>query len=128
MHLSASDIFSSTQYYGIDKATTYSYRTHDGRVKRVTTHIPEKINTFDSSRFEAKPNTRKIMRAILPNLIHHIDSLLVHMAVTQFREHKKPIYTIHDAFFVRLIDMEVVKTSYFKALKQLVFTILGNIF
>lgn len=119
INLSVSDIFSSTQYYNVDKATTYSYRTYDGRRKRVTMHIPEKINAFDSSRFEAKPNTKKIMRATLPNLVHHIDSILAHMVITQFRQHKKPIYTIHDAFYVRLVDIVFAQESYFKALKQL---------
>ena len=81
-------------------------------------YIPDKI-TSDYKRYEAKPNTRKIKRATLPNFIHHVDSLLAHSVIKEFRKELKPIFTVHDAFYVRLTDMTFLKEVYFNALKQL---------
>lgn len=112
------DIYYSTQYYNEDKATTYSFRAPDGRIKKVTLHIPRRVDSSDYNRFEAKPNNRKVLRATLPNLVHHLNSLLIGV-IKDFREAQKPLFTIHDAFYVRLIDTEFLKDSYFKSLERL---------
>lgn len=114
--LKVSPHLSSTQYYTEDKATTYSFRDHNGKPKRVKMFIPTKLNSSKESRFEAKPKANKMLKATLPNLIHHIDSLIVHKIVLKFQEQNKPIFTIHDAFYVRLIDTTFLKEIYFNEL------------
>nr|NP_150421.1 RNA polymerase [Pylaiella littoralis]AAC23956.1 T7-like RNA polymerase [Pylaiella littoralis]CAC50862.1 T7-like RNA polymerase [Pylaiella littoralis] len=119
INFNISNIFKTNQYYNMDKATTYSFRDFDGKSKRITMYIPEKITSSQYERYEAKPNTRKIKRATLPNFIHHIDSLLAHLVIKEFRKELKPLFTVHDAFYVRLIDMAFLKEAYFQALQQI---------
>lgn len=118
INFNISNIFKTNQYYNMDKATTYSFRDFDGKNKRITMYIPEKI-TSSYKRYEANPNARKIKRATLPNFIHHIDSLLAHLVIKEFRKELRPLFTVHDAFYVRLIDMAFLKEAYFKALQQI---------
>ncbi|CAN0332940.1 unnamed protein product, partial [Ectocarpus sp. 4 AP-2014] len=60
-------------------------------------------------RFEAIPDKKKLKRACIPNFIHHIYLLLLQLVVIRFREHSKPIFTVHDAFYVTLNDINFIK-------------------
>lgn len=116
-HLNISDIYSATQYYNLDKSVVISYRGKDNRPKKFSIKLPELGNPED--RFQAKQDVSKTRRATLPNLIHHIDSLILHKVVEQFRIRKKIIFTVHDAFYITLNDIKFLKNTYYQALKEI---------
>nr|QWK44478.1 RNA polymerase [Desmarestia aculeata] len=123
INLNISAIYKTTQYYNMDKAITYTFRGYDNTSKKIKMYIPEnelydkKANT--PKRFEAKVNKNKMLRATMPNLIHYLDAIALQHVTTRFREENKPLFTVHDEFYVRLCDIHFTKMAYFNALKQI---------
>ena len=45
-----------------------------------------------------------------------IPGLFLHNVVRVFKDENLPLFTVHDAFYVRLVDIEVLKHAYFDSL------------
>ncbi|CAN0319233.1 unnamed protein product, partial [Ectocarpus fasciculatus] len=102
-HLNISDIFTASQYYNLDKSVVISYRSKNNKPKKFTIKLPQVEDP--KIKFQAKQDVTKTRRATLPNLIHHIDSLILQKVVEQFRINDKVIFTVHDAFYITLNDI-----------------------
>ncbi|CAN0306050.1 unnamed protein product [Ectocarpus fasciculatus] len=59
-------------------------------------------------------------RATMFNFVHYLDSLILQEIVTIFRSKNLPIFTLHDAFYSRLLDIQLIKEAYFEGLKKLI--------
>ncbi|CAN0550154.1 unnamed protein product, partial [Ectocarpus sp. 12 AP-2014] len=115
--LNISNIFTASQYYNLDKSVVISYRGKDNKPKKFTIKLPQVEDP--KIKFQAKQDVTKTRRATLPNLIHHIDSLILQKVVEQFRINAKVIFTVHDAFYITLNDITFLKKTYYKALKEI---------
>lgn len=58
-------------------------------------------------------------RSTIPNIIHHIDSLVLNEVITKFRKENKVIFTVHDSFYVTLNDINFLKKAYYDSLKEI---------
>nr|QWK44303.1 RNA polymerase [Hedophyllum nigripes] len=83
--------------------------------------IPKTSNegTKLTKRFEAIPDKLKTQRASMPNLIHHLDAWVLQVLIEGFRLTNKPLFTVHDAFYCRLTDVNFLKQTYYNALQEI---------
>lgn len=62
-----------------------------------------------------KNNISKIKRALFPNFIHQVDSLILHKVIQKAKEKKISLYTIHDCFVSDIKNKEILNEIYKEA-------------
>lgn len=114
------DVYKTSQYYNLDKAKVYHYLGYKGHSKRLTMYVPQMIDEVKGipKRFDAVADKKRTKRATIPNFIHHIDSCILQKVLTRMRYNNLPLFTVHDAFYCRLTDVEFLKDAYFEFLKE----------
>lgn len=65
-------------------------------------------------------DTSRIMRSIVPNFIHHLDSLLLNKVVTQFRIKNILLFTAHDCFRTEKEYKQFACDAYMKAFNEII--------
>lgn len=63
----------------------------------------------------------RVVRSIVPNFIHNLDSEIVTEVVFEFDKLNKPIWVIHDCFWVHPNDAELLKQTYYNSFIKCVF-------
>jgi hypothetical protein len=59
-----------------------------------------------------------LIRGVIPNFIHHLDSILLYECVTELKKEGIQLFVVHDCFYIRKQYENKLKKIYFNAFKK----------
>lgn len=96
------DYFHLKQFYPSMKVVKYFRRRAKGKPLLYT------FSVFDFQ----KTNKQKQKTATFVNFIHSLDSAIMINVINRFRERGLNIFTVHDCFYVNIINLDFVREQY----------------
>jgi len=66
---------------------------------------------------DCKPdiNIEKCISSLVPNLVHHLDSVLVYACVNELKRKGINVFVVHDCFYLSKKHEKLIKTLYYEA-------------
>ena len=99
------------QYYALQEVIQIDYYNHLGKRQKIRVSIDKNPLSLD---------IRKTRRSTLPNLIHNLDSQLLHSVIRKAQKHNINLSVIHDCFIAHKKHKSKLKKWYFEAFNDLI--------